>query len=83
MATSNKEVNSAYNYAAVTPSDTVDLASPARAFFIGVTGDVVLVPIDGTTAITFKNVASGQIIPIQARRVNSTNTTATNIVALF
>lgn len=83
MATSNKEVSSAFNFVAVTPSDTVDLATPARAFFIGVTGDVALVPLDGSTAVTFKNVASGQIIPVQARRINSTNTNATDIVALY
>ena len=83
MATSNKEVSSAFNFVAVTPSDTVNLDQPARAFFIGVAGDVALVPLDGTSAVVFKNVASGQIIPVQAKRVNSSSTNATNIVALY
>ena len=35
---------------AVTPSDTVNFPSIPRAFYVGVTGDVVLVNTDGTTA---------------------------------
>jgi hypothetical protein len=83
MATSNKEVSSAFNFVAVTPSDTVNLDQPARAFFIGIAGDVALVPLDGTSAVVFKNVSSGQIIPVQAKRVNASLTDATDIVALY
>jgi hypothetical protein len=83
MATSNKEVSSAFNFTAVTPSDTIDLAQPARAFFVGTGGNIAVVPLDGTAAVTFANVGDGQFLPIQAKRVNSTNTTATNIVALY
>lgn len=83
MATSNKEVSSAYNFAAITPSDTVDLPSPARALFCGVGGDIAIVPLDGTSAVVFKNVGDGQIIPIQFRRVNAASTDATDLVALW
>lgn len=73
----------AENYAAITKSDTDDFSGgPARGVFVGVTGDVVAVRLDDT-AITFKNVAAGTILPVICRRVNSTNTTATNMVALY
>lgn len=70
--------------AAVTPSDTVAISpTGVRALYIGVGGDVAAVLADTTTAITFKNASAGSVIPVQAVRVNATNTTATNIVALY
>jgi hypothetical protein len=72
--------------AAVTPSDTVDLAKVnnqfPRSLYVGGAGNVVVVTPSGTSA-TFAGVAAGAILPVQARRVNSTNTTATSIVALY
>lgn len=82
---------------AVTPSDTLDLpnagnTSPtpsyAKALYIGVTGDVAVIAAGDKsasgagTAVTFKAVPVGWF-PVQVRRVMSTNTTATNIVALM
>jgi len=70
-------------FAAVTKSDTVDLpGGPCRALFVGVAGDVVAVTC-ADVAVTFKNVVSGTLLPVIARRVNSTSTTATDIVALY
>lgn len=69
-------------YAQVTPSDSVNLTEPSRSLFIGGAGNVAAVRMDGT-AVTFTNVGAGTILPIIARRVNATNTTATNIVALW
>jgi hypothetical protein len=71
------------NFAAVTKSDTDDLAAgPCRSLFVGVGGDVVAVTV-ADVAVTFKNVVSGATLPVIARRVNSTSTTATDIVALY
>lgn len=67
---------------AITPSDTDDLATTADALFIGVGGDVTVDMYDTGTNITFKNVASGVVLPITVNRVYSTGTTATNILAL-
>ena len=70
---------------AVTPSDSADLASYPKALYIGVTGDVVVVPKhadNDTDTVTFKAHPVGYM-PIQVRRVMSTNTTATNILALY
>lgn len=67
---------------AVTPSDSTNLTRTARALYVGGAGNVVVITASGT-AVTFTNVQAGSIIPVRARRVNSTNTTATNIVALY
>lgn len=67
---------------AVTPSDTVGFTYNARSLYVGTGGTVVLLTLGGT-ALTFVNVPSGSILPIQCSRVNSTGTTASNIVALF
>jgi len=58
------------------------LGATYQAFFIGVGGDVSLDMATSGTNIVFKNLASGQMLPVQATVVNATNTTATNIVAL-
>lgn len=66
--------------ATVTPSDTVPLDGfTVKALFVGTAGDLSVL-IGGTTVV-LKGV-NGQIIPVAARRVNATGTTATNIVAL-
>ncbi len=69
---------------AVSPSDTVDLATvPTRGLWIGAGGDVA-VNMQGTgTAVVFKGAATGAILPIQVKRVLVTNTTASSIVALY
>lgn len=79
---SDNQSSPAVNFSAVTPSDTVNLIATARALYVGVAGDVVCVNASGT-AITFVGVSAGSILPVKTTRVNSTSTTATNIVALF
>lgn len=76
--------STARSAAAVTPNDDDDLSVYAKALFIGVGGDVVAIPVGNAddAPVTFKNCASGSILPVQVRRVKSTNTTATNILAL-
>lgn len=69
--------------APVTKSDTVDLARiPCRSLWIGGAGDVAVVCQDGSVA-TIAGVNAGTLLPIAVKRVNSTNTTATSIVALY
>lgn len=64
----------------VTPSNTVDNAF--GTLYIGVGGDlnVILQDDDTETPILFKNVASGDF-PRRVKRVMSTSTTATDIIA--
>ena len=70
------------NFAAITPHNSTDLSFATRGIYVGVAGDVVAVDFENN-AVTFKNAAAGSIIPIRARRINSTNTTATNLVAVW
>jgi hypothetical protein len=67
---------------AVTPSDTVSVATPFRALWVGVTGDVAVLMLGGNV-LTFLNVPSGSILPASGSRVNATGTTATSILALW
>lgn len=77
-------------YQAVTPSDSTNFSVTAlgqsftrtRALFVGGAGNIVVVDEAGTTC-TFTGVVAGSVLPIVCKRVNSTNTTATNIVAMF
>lgn len=76
-----------YNFAeAHTKSDTVDLVAfktkgPTDALWVGGAGIVVAVFEDGSTA-QFTCVA-GTVLPVAIKRVNSTTTTATLLVALW
>lgn len=72
----------AQNAFAVTPSDSADLPAPARALYVGGSGNVRIND-TGNGAVTFVGVAAGSILPVMARRVYATGTTATNIVALI
>lgn len=66
---------------AITPSDTVNFAYPVRGIYVGGTGDVTVVDMNGT-AVLYKAVPTGQTIPIKASRVNATGTTATYLVGM-
>lgn len=72
----------AASFAAITPSDATNFTKAARGIYVGGAGNVVIVGLDGA-AVTFVGATAGSVIPAQAIRVNSTNTTATSLVALF
>lgn len=69
------------NQFAITPSDTVDMAFVARGIYVGVTGDIAIVTKDDSV-VTYKNCVQGSILPVRAKRINATNTTATDLVGL-
>lgn len=71
------------NAEAVTPSDSVDIATTSRALFIGGGGDVSIDTVGGQESVVFAGLAGGSILPVRAKRVNATGTTATGIVALW
>lgn len=68
--------------AAVTPNDSTDLTTIARALYVGGAGNVKIDAADGST-VTFSGVLAGSILPVRVARVYSTGTTATNIVAIY
>ena len=71
----------AYYAAEVTPSDTTDLTTDARALYVGTGGNVRVLTSGGTTA-TFSNVPVG-ILPVRIQRVYAVGTTATDLVAVW
>jgi hypothetical protein len=69
--------------AAVTPSDSVALAAIPKALYVGSGGSVVARGVDDTADVTFVNVGAGTILPLRARYVRATGTSAGDIVALY
>ena len=65
----------------VTPSDTTDLGATS-AIYIGGTGDLAVEFVSGDQVV-FTTVQGGSVLAIRVSKVLSTNTTATNIVALY
>lgn len=71
----------AQNALVITPSDSTNI-TPTRGLYIGGAGNVS-VTMAGGQVITFLNVVGGTIFPLQVTRVMATNTTATNIIAMW
>ena len=69
---------------AIVPNDSAsgNLAAASRALYVGVTGDVVALLADASSVVTFKAMPVG-FHPIRVLRVNSTSTTATNMLAIY
>ncbi len=82
-STQDSPMQSARNLAAVTPSDGADLANVSKALWIGGAGNVSIIAADDSSAVLISGVAAGTILPIRAKRVLATNTTATLIVNLY
>jgi hypothetical protein len=70
------------NAAAVTPNDSTDLSTTARALYIGTGGSVKLDTAGGNT-VTFSSYPSGTWLPVRTQRVYASGTTATGIVAVW
>lgn len=66
----------------ITTSDTEDIKRVTDAIYVGVTGDVVVVLQNGQPR-TFTDIAAGSILPVVAKRVNATSTTAASLLALY
>lgn len=77
--------------AAVTPSNTVDIPSVSTqdgtgnngcVLYVGGFGDVRVLTAGGDD-VTFVGINGGTFVPVQVLRVFATNTTATDIVAMW
>jgi len=82
MSGRSTDVAGSYRAAAVTPGDSTILPA-TRGIWVGVAGNLAVIFAGDTTAVTLVGVAAGTLLPIQVTKVMSTNTTATNIVALY
>lgn len=69
------------NAAAVSKSDSEDLPN-AGLVYVGGTGNIACTTVGGDD-VTFSGIPAGTILPVLIKRVKSTNTTATNMVALY
>ena len=68
---------------AITPSDTLDLTNATRGIYVGGSGDITCIMASDSSSVTFSSVNTGSILPIRVKRVESTGTTATNLIALL
>lgn len=69
-------------WVSVTPSDSVNLPAGCRSLWVGGAGNVALVGEDNVV-FTFTGIAAGTVLPLGPKRVNSTNTTATLMAAIY
>ncbi len=67
---------------AISKSDTVSTTTPFRAIYVGVAGNVAVLTLSGAV-LTFIAVPAGTILPVSGSRVNSTDTTAASMIALW
>lgn len=67
---------------AISGNDSTDLANSTRSIYVGGSGNIKLTTIDGST-VTFNGAIAGSILPIRAKRIFSTGTTATNLIGLL
>lgn len=70
-----------YHAKAITKSDA-DIYDRGFYVYVGGAGDVAVMPEGETVAVTFAGMAAGTVVPCRVKAVLSTNTTATNLVAL-
>lgn len=66
----------------VTKSDTTDLGA-TKGIYVGSTGDLAVMMVGDTSAVTFAAVPTGTFLPISVRHVMSTNTSASSIIAIY
>ncbi len=72
----------ARKFVAVTASDSTDLGE-TRALWIGTGGNVAVIGIDDSAAVTIPSVPDGSRLDIAVKKVMLTNTTASGIVAWY
>lgn len=70
------------SFAAVTPNDATILPAGVQGLWVGGTGNLAVRGINDAAPVTLLAVPAGTFIRGQFARVYSTNTTATNIVAV-
>lgn len=77
------KITSLDSFFAITPSNSVDLAQPTIAIYLGTPGDLKIDAAETGTEITFKNLANGVFHPIRAKKVYATGTSASDIIGGF
>ena len=77
--------NQGVSMSSVTKSDATVINPPTKAILIGDAAacNIALILQNDTAAVTLTNIQPGQILPLQAKKVMSTNTTCATIIAIF
>lgn len=71
----------ALRWAAVTTSDTTNFSELPKAIYVGTAGIIAAVGADGVVANFFA--PDGTTVLIRPKRINTTGTTASGLVALY
>lgn len=73
---------SATDWANITPSDSAFVEGTPVALYVGGAGDIAIESKDGSV-VTLVGVQTGTYMYVQPVKVLATNTTATNLIALY
>lgn len=76
------DVSGEYWTAVTLTSDVTYTGRRPRAIYVGTVGDIVMTG-DNDVSVTFANVPDGTLLPVSPKSITSTNTTATDIVAIW
>lgn len=68
---------------AITPNDSTDLSVACRAIWVGGAGNIYINFVNSGTNVGLIGINAGVMVSVRAKRVYSTNTTATNLVCLY
>jgi len=77
---SQSDIFVAFDIVPVTPSDTIDLATPARAIRAQTGGTIRITTFLGNVRNT--TIGNNEVLMVYASRIHETGTTAANIEAL-
>jgi len=69
--------------AAIVPHDANALIDAPKAIYVGQGGDIVLQGMGGGADVRLRQVPTGAILPVRARFVRATGTSAADLVALY
>lgn len=67
---------------AITPTDSTDLSRITRAIYVGGGGDLNVTLRSGNT-VKFTAVPQGTVLPVRAKQVQATGTTATLLIGML
>jgi hypothetical protein len=70
------------SFAEVVVTNT-NFSSPSRGIYISGAGDVSAVMLGDGATVLFEAVPAGSVLPIRCTKINTTNTTATNMIVLW
>lgn len=60
-----------------------DTFPSAVTIYVGVTGNVTILPLHGGASVTFVGVPAGVVVPCRAAGIDWTTTTAASLVAIY